>query len=89
MLLKEQNIQADIIVVEEKQYGAALLYFTGPKEHNITLRKLAKSNGWKLNEYGLFDRTSGKLLASAEEKDIYNRLGLAWIAPEKRTEKLN
>ena len=89
MILKEKNIQADIRVVEEKQYGATLLYFTGSKEHNIALRKLARSKAWKLNEYGLFERETGRLLASSEEKDIYTRLGLAWIVPEKRTEKLN
>jgi DNA polymerase (family X) len=63
-------------------FGAALQYFTGSKEHNVRLREMAVRRGWKLNEYGLFDRDT--LLAGADEVGIYQRLGLPLIPPELR-----
>lgn len=77
------GIDADLRVVSEKEYGAALLYFTGDKQHNIELRKLAIAKKWKLSEYGLFQR--GKILAGRSEAELYARLGLTWIPPELRT----
>ncbi|MBU4142376.1 DNA polymerase III, partial [Patescibacteria group bacterium] len=82
----------DIRVVPEKSYGAALQYFTGSKEHNIVLRKIAIEKGLKLNEYGIFSAPGGsaaggrksKMLPSKNEKDIYKTLGLQWIPPELR-----
>ncbi len=76
------GLRVDVRFVVKDQWGSALLYFTGDKEHNITLRKIAIGKGWKLNEYGLFD--DDKVIASKEEEDIYEKLGLAWISPEKR-----
>ena len=76
-------IRVDIRFVKRDEWGSALLYFTGDKEHNITLRKIAIKNGWKLNEYGLFE--GEKRLASKEEEDIYKKLGLTWVDPTKRT----
>ncbi|MDD4628587.1 MAG: type-X family DNA polymerase [Candidatus Peribacteraceae bacterium] len=78
------GIRVDVRLVERDQWGAALLYFTGSKEHNITLRKRAIQRGWKLNEYGLFE--GGKLIASREEKDIYDALGLPFSEPKNRAE---
>jgi DNA polymerase (family 10) len=76
------GLQADLRVVPEASYGAALLYFTGSKEHNIELRKLAIDKGWSLNEYGL---TKGeRVVAARSEEDVYRALGLAWIPPELR-----
>lgn len=72
----------DIRVVPRQSYGAALQYFTGSKEHNIVLRKIAIEKGLKLNEYGLF--RGAKMIASAEEKDIYAALGMEWMPPEMR-----
>ncbi len=72
----------DIRIVPEKSYGSALQYFTGSKEHNIALRKIAMSKGLKLSEYGLFKRK--KMIAGKSEKRIYNALGLEWIPPELR-----
>ncbi len=80
------GIRVDVRFVELDQRGAALLYFTGDKEHNIALRKIAMSKGWKLNEYGLFE--GEKVIASKEEKDIYAALGLSFIEPTKRTGEL-
>jgi DNA polymerase (family 10) len=76
------GLQADLRVVAPASYGAALLYFTGSKAHNIALRSLAAKRGWKLSEYGLFEgRTQ---LAGRMEDDVYRRLGLEYIAPELR-----
>jgi DNA polymerase (family X) len=79
------GLQVDVRAVPEESYGAALLYFTGSKAHNIALRNIAVHHGWKLNEYGLF---SGKRrIAGATEEDIYKKLGLAYIAPELREDR--
>ena len=56
---------------------------SGSKEHNIALRQIAIDQGYKLNEYGLFDHED-RMVAGATEKDIYEKLGLAWIPPELR-----
>ena len=79
------GIQVDVRAVPEQSYGAALLYFTGSKAHNIALRAIALRRGWKLNEYGLF---SGKRrIAGLTEEDIYQKLGLAYIPPEMREDR--
>ena len=72
----------DLRVVSKKSHGAALQYFTGSKDHNIITRKIAIDKGLKLSEYGLFD--GAKMIASKSEEDVYNKLGLDWIAPEIR-----
>ena len=79
------GLQVDIRVVPEQSYGAALLYFTGSKAHNITLRGLANEHGWKLNEYGLF--AGKRRIAGASEEEVYKKLGLAFIEPELREDR--
>ncbi|MEK6948961.1 MAG: DNA polymerase/3'-5' exonuclease PolX [Nanoarchaeota archaeon] len=86
VLLKE-GIQADLRVIEEKNYGAALLYFTGNKQHNIILRKIAIKKGMKLSEYGLFDKKTNNLLAGKTEEECYKKLGLKYIEPEIREDE--
>ncbi|PQV60314.1 DNA polymerase/3'-5' exonuclease PolX [Sediminibacterium magnilacihabitans] len=83
-LLKQNHIQVDIRLVQVDEYGAALLYFTGSKEHTLKLRLLAKEKGWKLNEYGLFDVKTGEKLAGKTEQGIYERFGMKYIPPELR-----
>ncbi|PYV10832.1 MAG: DNA polymerase/3'-5' exonuclease PolX [Acidobacteria bacterium] len=78
----KNDMQVDIRLLERHSYGAALQYFTGSKEHNVALRDRAKRRGWKLSEYGLFE--GNKVIASRDEKDIYEKLGLEWIPPELR-----
>jgi DNA polymerase (family 10) len=73
---------ADLRVIPEKSFGAALQYFTGSKDHNIALRKKAIVKGWKLNEYGLFE--GKEQIAGDNEEEIYRKLGLKWIPPELR-----
>jgi DNA polymerase (family 10) len=77
-------MQADVRIVNEDEYGAALFYLTGSKEHNIQLRSLAKQRGWKVNEYGVFDNKTGKKLAGKTEKEIYELFSISFIPPEKR-----
>lgn len=77
-----QGFDMDLRILPPQSYGAALQYFTGSKEHNIALRRLAIEKGLKLSEYGLFK--GAKMLASASEEDIYRQLGLCFIPPEIR-----
>ncbi len=77
--------QVDLRVVDESEYGAAHLYFTGSKAHNIKLRGLAKERGLKISEYGVFRAT--KRLASREEEDCYRVLRMPWIPPEMREDR--
>ncbi len=79
-----KGIQVDLRVVPAAVWGAALQYFTGSKAHNIRIRELAVRAGFKLSEYGLFRVDDGELLASADETDVYARLGLPWIPPTLR-----
>lgn len=81
----QRGLQIDLRVVEENQYGSALLYFTGSKEHNVRLREIAVKKDWKLNEYGLF---SGETrLAGTTEESVYSRLGLTYMPPELREDR--
>ncbi|MFP3985274.1 MAG: DNA polymerase/3'-5' exonuclease PolX, partial [Candidatus Bathyarchaeia archaeon] len=81
-VLMKSGMQVDLRIVAEKSYGSALLYFTGCKDHNIKLRKVAINKGYKLNEYGLFKREEqirGKI-----EEEIFKELGMDFIPPELR-----
>lgn len=80
-------IQADLRIVDPASFGAALLYFTGSKEHNVRLRERAISQGLKLNEYSLADQATGKAVAGETEEQIYKKLGLDWIPPELREDR--
>ena len=76
------GMNADIRILPEASFGAALQYFTGSKLHNIELRKIALDKKWKLNEYGIFQKT--KQIAGKTEEEVYAKLGLQWIPPEMR-----
>ncbi|MGI6340742.1 MAG: helix-hairpin-helix domain-containing protein [Minisyncoccales bacterium] len=78
----KKGYDIDLRIVMEDSFGSALQYFTGSKEHNVALRRLAISKGYKLNEYGLFKNDLYK--AGKEEEDIYEKLGLQYIPPELR-----
>jgi DNA polymerase (family X) len=83
-ILTRAGLQVDLRVVAPDQFGAAVLYFTGSKAHNIKVRQLAIKRGWTLNEYGLADAESGDVVASATEEEIYRALALEWIPPSMR-----
>lgn len=76
--------QVDLLVVKPEEYGAALQYFTGSKEHNVELRSLASDKGLKINEYGVWRKESGERLASRTEEDVYAILGMKVMPPEVR-----
>lgn len=79
--------QVDLRAVPRSSYGAALQYFTGSKEHNVAMRRRAIQQDCRLNEYGLFRRGSGEMVAGADEDDIYRLLGLDPIPPELREDR--
>ncbi len=83
-VISREGIQIDLRVVSPDSFGAALLYFTGSKAHNIKLRTMAKKKGLKINEYGLFKEGSERRIAGKTEEEIYRALGLDWISPELR-----
>ena len=77
-----QNLQVDIRFVPEESYGAALLYFTGSKDYNVMMRKVAIEKGYLLNEYGVFE--NGEYVAGKTEKEVCEKLGLPFLEPTKR-----
>jgi DNA polymerase (family X) len=81
-LVLKNGIGVDVRIFDKDSFGAGLLYFTGSKDYNIRLRNLAIKKGFKLNEYGLFK--GKKRIAGFSEKDIYEKLGLKFIEPDKR-----
>jgi DNA polymerase (family X) len=83
-IVTARGLQVDLRVVSRDQYGAAILYFTGSKAHNIKLRQLALRRGWTLNEYGLTELDTGRVIASESEEAIYEALDLPLIAPPMR-----
>jgi DNA polymerase (family 10) len=78
----KNGFNMDLRILPPESYGAALQYFTGSKEHNIALRRRAQEKGYKLSEYGLF--YGDKIIAGKDEIEVYEKLGLQWIAPELR-----
>lgn len=86
-VLTRQGLQVDLRVVPDEAWGAAMIYFTGSKAHNIRIREMAVRKGLKLNEYGLFDAKSGTLIVAETEQEVYERLGLPWIPPTIREDR--
>ncbi|MEM0983079.1 MAG: DNA polymerase/3'-5' exonuclease PolX [Planctomycetota bacterium] len=93
----EQSVQVDLRLVPKESWGAALMYFTGSKEHNIKLRERAIRQGLTLNEYGLFEddgesdeppQKSGKSpVASESEESVYIKLGVPFVPAELREDR--
>lgn len=90
------GVQVDLRIIDDSAFGAALMYFTGSKAHNVKLREMAIKKKMRLNEYGLFPddgkegapQTRGvKPAAAKTEQDIYKKLGLPWIPPELREDR--
>jgi DNA polymerase (family 10) len=78
------GLQVDVRLLEKKSFGAALLYFTGSKAHNVALRGRALDMGWTLNEYALTTLKGGRVVAGKTEEEVYAKLKLAYIEPELR-----
>jgi DNA polymerase (family 10) len=96
-VLTAGGLQVDLRIVPAENFGAALLYFTGSKDHNVKLRGRAQGMGMTLNEWGLYkldeyDKAAKKTaeapavkpVASRTETDVYAKLGMAYIEPEMR-----
>jgi len=79
------GLQVDLRVVPQEAFGAALVYFTGSKAHNIAIRRLAQERGLKVNEYGVF--RAGRRVAGRSEREVYRAVGLAFIPPELREDR--
>ena len=84
MLVLENGIEVDLRIVPAESWGSALLYFTGDKMFNIYLRRVAIKLGFKLSEYGLFDRKTGARIAGETEREIFDKLGVKYVSPPKR-----
>ena len=78
------GMQVDVRLLPPESFGAAMQYFTGSKNHNVSLRQRALKQGYTLNEYGLVRMEDNKRVAGKTEEEIYTKLGLAFIAPELR-----
>lgn len=83
-IVLKSGIQADLRVLPAKSWGAGLFYFTGSKNYSIGIRKIAVKKGLKLNEYGLFDKKTGKMVAGRTEEEICRKLGVKYLKPELR-----
>jgi DNA polymerase (family 10) len=81
------GLQADLRMVEHDSFGSLLQYFTGSKQHNITLRTKEQKKGLKLSEYGITDSKTKKLEKFATEETFYRRLGMQYIPPEIREDQ--
>ena len=79
------GIQVDLRAVKDESFGSAMMYFTGSKQHNVHLRRIAQKSDWKLNEYGLFK--GEERLAGETEEEVMKKLGLDWIPPEMREDR--
>src|SRR5215207_9204467 len=80
------GLQVDLRTVRPEVWGAAWQYFTGSAAHNVRIRELAVKAGFKLSEYGLFER-GGELVVATDEEVVYDRLGMAWIPPVLREDR--
>ena len=83
-IVTRRGLQVDLRVVPHEAWGAALIYFTGSKAHNIKIREIAVKKGLKLSEWGLFHAKDGSLIAALDEEEVYAALGLPWIPPTMR-----
>lgn len=83
----DQGLQVDLRVVAPDEWGAALQYFTGSKDHNVKVREHAVKLGFKLSEYGLFEVDGGARIAAETEEEVYAALGMAYPPPTIREDK--
>jgi DNA polymerase (family X) len=86
-IITERGLQVDLRVIPSESWGAAMIYFTGSKAHNVHIREIAVRKGLKLNEYGLYDAQDGTLLAAETEEEVYERLGLSFVPPTMREDR--
>jgi DNA polymerase (family 10) len=86
-LLTREGLRVDVRVVAPDEFGAALQYFTGSKEHNVRVREIAVKQGYKLSEYGLFRVSDNEKVAGETEEQVYGALGMQWPPPTMREDR--
>jgi DNA polymerase (family 10) len=86
-VVTRSGLQVDLRVIPNDAWGAAMIYFTGSKAHNVRIREMAVRKGLKLNEYGLFEVETDELIPAETERDVYERLGLPFIEPTLREDR--
>jgi DNA polymerase (family 10) len=86
-IVTTKGLQVDLRVIAPEVWGAAMIYFTGSKAHNVRIREMAVRKGLKLSEYGLFHADDGALIAAESEEVVYQRLGLPYIPPTLREDR--
>jgi DNA polymerase (family X) len=86
-IVTTKGLQVDLRVIEPDVWGAAMIYFTGSKAHNVRIREMAVRKGLKLSEYGLFHAEGGEPIAAQTEEVVYERLGLSYIPPTLREDR--
>ncbi len=84
-VMLRSGMQVDLRLVQDEIFGAALVYFTGSKAHNIAIRRRAQERGLKISEYGVF--RGERRVAGKTEEQVYRAIGLPWIAPELREDQ--
>ncbi|WP_297453993.1 DNA polymerase/3'-5' exonuclease PolX [Persephonella sp.] len=87
MKFEDKERQVDLRIFKDEEWGAALQYFTGSKQHNIHLREIAKEKGLKINEYGVFKVDTEEKIAGETEESVYEAVGMDWIPPELREDR--
>jgi len=94
-LVLASGLQVDLRVVPKRSFGAALVYFTGSKDHNVNIRTRAVREGLRVNEWGVFrvpegadpdtlGKDEGERVAGKTEEEVYRALGMTWVPPELR-----
>jgi DNA polymerase (family 10) len=83
-VVSHEGLRFDLRVVPPECYGNLLQHFTGSKDHNVALREDAVRQGLSVSEYGVLEAESGETFQAADEEQVYERLGYAWIPPELR-----
>jgi DNA polymerase (family 10) len=86
-VIMNDTIQVDLRIVEHRSYGTVLQYFTGSKEHNVSMRQLALDRGYSLSEYSLTRLANGQDLFFDQEEEVYQALGLQYIPPELQEDR--
>ena len=79
--------QVDLRIFKKDEWGAALQYFTGSKQHNVHLREIAKEEGLKVNEYGVYKVDTDEKIAGETEEGVYEAVGMQWVPPEMREDR--
>ncbi len=79
--------QVDLRIFKKDEWGAALQYFTGSKQHNVHMREIAKEKGLKVNEYGVYKVDTNEKIAGETEEGVYKAVGMQWVPPEMREDR--